>query len=744
MAVTKLLQIKRSHKEALEYIMDFTKTNAERNEQQDAIDYITNDIKTESGELVSGYNCDPKFSVAEFAMTQEIAREVKGNYRKVGGADIKAHHLIQSFSPEDNITPAEAHEIGKKLMQEFLGGQHEYVIATHIDKEHIHNHIVFNATSFYNHKKFRSVPYKTAAQIRSISDKLCAEHGLSVLKENQALKSNYQQYQKYRSQTTYRVQLRKRLNFLLETETDFSQFVEKANELDIVMSFDGKHAVYKYGDQKRNTRGDKLSDDGRFSKEGIQERLDRNKVLVNILESALYDAFNESSSLEDFELKLKENSNIHFKRNRYGKAVYHFNDEDQSTLSEKALNPGLTLEKIQICLRKGSQLVEEENHTSIKEEYEKTVQTLAQEIDSPVTVDSKVIKKVTDNGILLSVDRSADEKGFIFIDANHIDFLQKQDKYQIHLGDQYNYYFMDAEGKQTNYFIKGERLLRQLETKMNVPMIEVPIPPKNIKSISEKGMNLSFPDTKVDRMFIPKENVRYDSLSKKVSILVSNNWNYYFQSEYQETDQRKAAYQSMKGAELIEFVNNQRPTLDAALAYKLNALDKNIALTKTKNLAKQLSLLRTNNIKDVPDLFAKISDLESQIQTTKTSMDQLKVKIQEFNTVAKYLLMYQTNFDKYQEAKNSFFFQPHSAETNRKEVEAFQFAEKELDARGINPHVDYQKVLILIKQNEKQESSLKNNLLELEEELTNFGEVKSLIQELDQSNEKTRKTELEK
>ena len=140
MAVTKILQIKRSHKEALEYIMDFDKTNKEKSEQQQAIDYITNDLKTSEGELVSGYNCDPSFSVAEFAMTQELAREVKGNYRNVGGADIRAHHVIQSFSPEDNITPEEAHEIGKKLMQEMLGGKHEFVIATHIDKEHIQKH----------------------------------------------------------------------------------------------------------------------------------------------------------------------------------------------------------------------------------------------------------------------------------------------------------------------------------------------------------------------------------------------------------------------------------------------------------------------------------------------------------------------------------------------------------------------------------------------------------------------------
>lgn len=273
MAVTKIIQIKRSHKEALEYIMDFSKTHKEASEQQQAIAYITNDLKTNEGELVSGYNCDPKFSVAEFAMTQELAREVKGNYQNVGGADIRAHHVIQSFDPEDNVTPEQAHEIGKQMMQELLGGKHEYVIATHIDKNHIHNHIVFNATSFYSHTKYRCVPYKTAAQIRSISDKLCAENGLSVLLEKLPLKNNYQQYQKYRTQTTFRAQIRKRMNFLLERETNLDTLIKKATELGVSIELEGKHATYNFGNQKRRTRDEKLSDDNRFTKEGLIERL---------------------------------------------------------------------------------------------------------------------------------------------------------------------------------------------------------------------------------------------------------------------------------------------------------------------------------------------------------------------------------------------------------------------------------------------------------------------------------------
>lgn len=81
----------------------------------------------------------------EMQMTREYAREVKGDYRKVGGSEVLAHHLIQSFSPEDKVTPELAHELGRQLIDELTEGKFEYVIATHIDQEHIHNHIIFNS-----------------------------------------------------------------------------------------------------------------------------------------------------------------------------------------------------------------------------------------------------------------------------------------------------------------------------------------------------------------------------------------------------------------------------------------------------------------------------------------------------------------------------------------------------------------------------------------------------------------------
>ncbi|EKQ17678.1 relaxase [Lacticaseibacillus paracasei] len=122
-------------------------------------------------------------------MLADMSHRYNGNYERVGGRDVdgirrhqsaKSYHLIQSFSPDDHVTPEEAHAIGVQLMRELLGNDYQFVIATHVDKDHIHNHIVFNAYSMTTLKKFRSQPYITANRIKEISNRLTAEHGLSV------------------------------------------------------------------------------------------------------------------------------------------------------------------------------------------------------------------------------------------------------------------------------------------------------------------------------------------------------------------------------------------------------------------------------------------------------------------------------------------------------------------------------------------------------------------------------------
>lgn len=144
-----------------------TKIHAINRSTKDAIKYIIDPLKTRNGELVEGVHCDTPTASFEFEMLADMSHRYNGNFERVGGRQVegqhlrktaKSYHLIQSFSPDDHVTPEEAHEIGLQLMRELIGDDYQFVIATHVDKDHIHNHIIFNAYSMTTLKKFRSQP----------------------------------------------------------------------------------------------------------------------------------------------------------------------------------------------------------------------------------------------------------------------------------------------------------------------------------------------------------------------------------------------------------------------------------------------------------------------------------------------------------------------------------------------------------------------------------------------------------
>lgn len=208
--------------------MAITKIHAVKVRLGDAINYIENPDKTDGQELISGYNTAPQTAVLDFSITAAMARKARNASAKKQGN--LAYHLIQSFSPDDAVTPEQAHELGRKLAMEFTDGKFEFVVATHINKDSIHNHIIINAVSFYDYKKLRTVPYRTAQQIRSISDRLCMESQLSVIKDPQQLGQLYPTYIQKKRTTSNRTEVRKKLNFCLERATNYAQFLQMVHK----------------------------------------------------------------------------------------------------------------------------------------------------------------------------------------------------------------------------------------------------------------------------------------------------------------------------------------------------------------------------------------------------------------------------------------------------------------------------------------------------------------------------------
>lgn len=257
--------------------------------------------------LVSGYGIeDVSVADEEMVMTKIAAAFKKGDddlKELNSGKQVLAHHLIQSFSPEDNLTPEQVHEIGRQTMMEFTGGDYEFIIATHVDKDHLHNHIILSTTNTSTLKKMRWQK-NTLKNLRAISDKHAAKYGAKIIEPS--MKNSYTKYSAWRRQNNYRFEIKQRLDFLLKQSTSLEDFKQKATALDLQIDFSGKFVKYQLTDQpqKRRVRDDTLSKKGRYSLEQIKEQVEKNQLVYDV--SEIKERYQETKSEidNDFELKL--------------------------------------------------------------------------------------------------------------------------------------------------------------------------------------------------------------------------------------------------------------------------------------------------------------------------------------------------------------------------------------------------------------------------------------------------------
>jgi len=197
--------------------------------------YIQDPFKTEDGDLVSAFMCDEKNVQKSF---EKVLNNERSTHRKV-----LARHIIQSFKPGEVATDI-AHQIGIQLAEEHLQGKYQYVVATHVDKQHIHNHILFNNVSFIDFKSYNSNK-KSYHKIREISDDLCMEHGLNVIEnieKSKQFEDPHQSKGKYKN--TFRYQIRNDMDFALKKATNIDEFKEiMAEKYEIK---EGKHLAFKH------------------------------------------------------------------------------------------------------------------------------------------------------------------------------------------------------------------------------------------------------------------------------------------------------------------------------------------------------------------------------------------------------------------------------------------------------------------------------------------------------------------
>lgn len=260
-----------------------------------ALKYITDPQKTNNGELVSGQNINiPSNAYDEMLLTREMAI-LSG--KKPRENEIFGYHFTQSFSPEDNLTPEQVHEIGLKTMKAYLGESAEFVIATHTDKEHLHNHIILNATNPKTLKKFQQSKSQLE-ELKEISDVISKEYGCKII--DRSLKNSHKKYQVYLAKNSYRKEIKSKIKFLLSRASNWNDFKDKANALGLIVDDKGKYTTYQLSgtSQERKVRDRSLKNQA-FMKEFISERLKENEVVYT--ESEVKELWAENQTIQDKE-----------------------------------------------------------------------------------------------------------------------------------------------------------------------------------------------------------------------------------------------------------------------------------------------------------------------------------------------------------------------------------------------------------------------------------------------------------
>ena len=243
--------------------MAVTKIKAIRGTLSKAIAYILNPEKTDEKLLVSSYGCASETAAREFEWTRKIA-EQKG----MNPVRIIARHVIQSFEIGE-VTPELAHEIGKQFADEILGGKYEYVLTTHIDKDHVHNHLIFNAVDFVNYHAYKS--YKRIYyDMREVSDRLCKENGLSVIPPSQNKGMGYKEYTEAKRGTSWKQKLKQTIDRLVVTAKDYDDFLRLMQEAGYEIKT-GKYISFRAKGQERFTRSKTIGEN--YTEERIKERI---------------------------------------------------------------------------------------------------------------------------------------------------------------------------------------------------------------------------------------------------------------------------------------------------------------------------------------------------------------------------------------------------------------------------------------------------------------------------------------
>lgn len=470
------------------------------------IKYILNPDKTDNLKLVSDFGMSNYLDFPSHAEMVEMYNvnfsnndklyESRNDRQEKHQQTIHAHYLIQSFSPEDNLTPEEINRIGYEIMMELTGGRFKFIVATHTDKDHVYNHILINAIDRNSDKKL-IWNYALERNLRMISDRISKVTGAKIIEK----RYSYRDYKKYR-ESSHKFELKQRLYFLLQQSKSFDDFLEKAKQLHVQIDFSQKHSRFLMTDRTmiKPIRGRQLSKRDLYDEDFFKTYFAKQEI-----ESRLKFLLKSVYSLEELHVKAKElnltielkQKNVMFTLEEDGKKISlsHKKISDKKLYDVQFFNryfEDREVRDIQALenLQEDFQTFREEQHKEkvSAEEIEEAFKKYKEKRDAihefEIELTDNQIEKLVDDGVYIQVSFGIKQSGLIFIPNYQLDIFEEDNhkKYKVYIRETSSYFVYNKENMDNNCFIKGRTLIRQLSNDSQ----KLPYRRPTLKSLKEK------------------------------------------------------------------------------------------------------------------------------------------------------------------------------------------------------------------------------------------------------------------
>ncbi|MQQ31790.1 MULTISPECIES: SAG1250 family conjugative relaxase [Streptococcus] len=444
------------------------------------IKYILNPDKTKNLALVSDYGMRNFLDFPSYDEMVQMYHEIfirndtLYNFRHARLEEkqrkIHAHHIIQSFSPEDHLTPEQINQIGYETMKELTGGKFRFIVATHVDKNHLHNHIIINSVDSNSDKKLKW-DYNVERNLRMISDRFCKIAGAKII-EN---RYSHQQFEVYRK-TNHKYELKQRLYFLMENSTDFEDLKKNAPLLHMEMDFGHKHTTFFMTDStmRQVVRGNKLNRKQPYTEEFFKNYFAKRKIeelmefllpnvdnLETLIKKAKLFGLNISPKQKHVSFQF---SGVEVKETELNKKnlydVEFFKDYFEKRKKLKA--PELK-DLVQVYQE---EKISKEKELPSEEKFWESYQGFRKNRDAvhefEVELSFNQIEKVVDDGIYIKIKFGIRQEGLVFVPNMELDM--EEDKVKVFIRETSAYYVYHKDDAEKNRYMKGRTLIRQFSS----------------------------------------------------------------------------------------------------------------------------------------------------------------------------------------------------------------------------------------------------------------------------------------